>query len=312
MKYPIFDGHCDTVYETYIQDKVLAKNNLQLDLKRLNENKEAVQVFAAFVDKKNITVSPMKHVLRLINHYYDETEKNADILKHCNSYREIRDALSSGKVASVLSIEGGEALEGELSALFMFYKLGVRLITLTWNYANEIADGICEPRGGGLTEFGREVVKEMNRLKMVVDVSHLSEKGFWDVAEISEAPFIASHSCVKKLCNHPRNLTDEQIKAIINIGGCIGVNFYPEFLTEGKVCTSEDIIRHIDYICNLGGIYNVGFGSDFDGVESLPTDIKGAEDIYIIINKLFEAGYSQNNVKSIAFHNFMRVFSQIL
>lgn len=312
MKYPIFDAHCDTIFEMAEQEQPLRKNGLQLDLARRSAPEGAIQVFAAFVDKTDIRCFPMQHVVRLIQRYHQEISANADLAVHCTDMQQIHAAVSAGKTAALLSIEGGEALGGDLAALWMFYQLGVRLLTLTWNHANELADGITEPRGGGLTAFGRQVVQRMNELGMVIDVSHLSERAFWDVAELSDKPFVASHSCVKKLCAHPRNLTDAQIQAIVDAGGCIGVNFYTGFLTEGERCTSDDIVRHLTYLCEHGAAKHVGLGSDFDGVESLPEDIRGAEDLPILFEKLQQAGFTEEMQKDIASANFLRVFSQII
>lgn len=305
MNIPIFDGHCDTIFELGEQKKQLRKNDLQLDLMRMSEYAGYIQVFAAFIDKKDIRVSPIRHCLRLIKCFHDEIEKNKDMAVHCTAVSDISAALKEEKIAAVLSIEGAEVLEGDLSALWMFYKLGVRLVTLTWNYANELADGILEPRGGGLTEFGTACVKEMNRLGIAIDVSHLSEKGFWDVDKVSDMPYIASHSNAKALCGNPRNLSDEQIKAVIRRQGCIGINFYPKFLTDKKKCTIDDIYRHIDYFIELGGAQNIGFGSDFDGVENLPEQFYGIQNMQDILDGLEKRGYSKEEIENISYKNFL-------
>ena len=170
---------------------------------------------------------------------------------------------------------------------------------------------IMEESGEGLSQFGEKVVRQMNRLGMAIDVSHLSEKGFWDAAEISEKPFIASHSNAKSICSHKRNLSDEQIKEIINKKGFIGVNFYPPFLTDCDRCGIKDIIKHIEHILSLGGENNIGFGSDFDGVDYLPDGIEGAQDYYKIIDELLKLGYSEKLVRKISCENFINVLTSI-
>ena len=303
-----FDAHCDTVYEASSQNLSLMQNNLQLDIERMEKYDTYIQVFAAFVDKKSIKCTPMQHCLSLIEKYRYEVEKNK--ISVIQSIEELQKANKDGGVWSILSIEGGEALGGELSAIKKFYDLGVRLITLTWNYSNEIADGITEIRGGGLTEFGKEAVKMMEDMGILIDVSHISEKGFWDVYEITRYPFVASHSCVKALCNHPRNLTDEQIKAIIHKNGCIGVNFYPLFLDVTGKCSYTKIAEHIEYIINLGGENCVGLGSDFDGVENLPYGISGVQDMHKLTDCMYSVGFSEKIINKVLFDNFYRIFFQ--
>ncbi len=310
--YAIFDAHCDTVYELSRQKLSLSGNSLQLDIERMEQYDTYIQVFAAYIDKMNIGCSPVRHCLDLINEYKSETGKNRGRISQIKSAQDLESAARSGGVFSILAIEGGEALGGELSALKMYYDLGVRLITLTWNYANELADGITESRGGGLTEFGRQVVRAMEDMGILIDVSHISEKGFWDVAELARYPFVASHSCAKTLCSHQRNLSDEQIRAIIDINGCIGVNFYPEFLRDSKRCSAEAIVDHIEHIIGLGGENSVGLGSDFDGVAYLPDGISGVEDMHRLLTCMKSRGFSDNMIKKAAFDNFYRVFFETM
>lgn len=307
----IFDAHCDTLFELREKNLGLSKNNIHLDLGRMSEFDTYIQVFAAYIDKKNIKVSPMNECLSLIDKYHTELEKNKGLIQPIETLSDLEKAKNGG-LYSILSIEGGEALEGNASALRMYYKMGVRLITLTWNYANELADGICESRGGGLTDFGRKAVSMMERMGIMIDVSHLSERGFWDVAECTTRPFVASHSCVKALCPHLRNLTDEQISVIIKRGGCIGVNFYPEFLSDTNRCTVDDICRHIEYILLLGGEDSVGLGSDFDGVSYLPDDMGGVSDIKKLIDAMRKRKFSESIIDKVTFGNFYRVFYECL
>lgn len=308
----LFDAHCDTIYELNNQNVGLAENSLHLDVERMLKYRNYIQVFAAFVDKKEISVSPMNHCLKLIDKYYSEIEKSGGMLKTIETAKDLEEAAKNGGSYSILSIEGGEALEGNLAALRMYFKMGVRLITLTWNYANELADGITESRGGGLTDFGREAVALMEKLGIIIDVSHLSEKGFWDVLECTKYPFVASHSCAKALCGNIRNLTDEQIKAIVSRRGVIGVNFYPEFLTDSLNCALEDIIRHIEYMLKFGAEDSLGLGSDFDGVECLPRGITGAENMKDIVKAMKKIGFSDELVEKISFGNFFRIFKDTL
>ena len=205
-------------------------------------------------------------------------------------------------------------MDGDLGVLRILYRLGIRLITLTWNQRNQIADGAGEARtGGGLTEFGVKVVAEMNHLGMLIDVSHLSEAGFWDVIKKSKEPIVASHSNCYSLCPHLRNLKDEQIKALADKGGVIGVTFVPDFLIkENRKSTVEDVVRHIDYLVEKAGIDHVGLGSDFDGTVELPIGLKGADEIPNITKELLNQGYKEDDIKKILGGNFLRVFKDVV
>ena len=203
--YTIFDAHCDAIQKLCDTKQNLFENDCHISLKDMQKNRH-IQIFAAFIDKKNDMLLPFERANQLIDYYYLQLEKFQKYISHCNTTEEIKLAVKCRKTASFLSIEGGEALNGKIENLDYFYKRGVRLITLTWNYENELCDGIGEERGRGLTDFGKAVVREMNRLGMVVDVSHISVKGFWDVLETTKKPIVASHSNVFGLKNHKRNL----------------------------------------------------------------------------------------------------------
>ena len=302
----IFDGHCDTG-SLLCKGNELYKNDLQFDIARMKRLEKYIQVFAAYTDVTEITTTPMEHCLNILKKLRWEIERNSGDITLIDSAESLDEVINGDKCGGILAIEGGEALMGELSFLKMYYDMGVRLITLTWNYANEIADGIGESRGGGLTEFGREVVSAMEDMGILIDVSHLSVRGFWDVVECTSQPFCASHSCVKELCNHPRNLDNDQIRAMIERDCVIGINFYPTFLSDGEA-SMDDVIRHIEYIVGMGGENCVGLGSDFDGVDFLPKSITGAESMPYIAEALVNRGFSAKQTNKILFDNFYRLF----
>lgn len=303
MKYLTLDAHCDTIQKICDGNKCLKKNDLHIDLKRLN-NLKHIQVFAAFIDKQNDYISPFKRANQLIDCYFEEIGKNDDVIAHTVNTAQAKECILNGKTAAFLSIEGGEALEGNIDNLDYFRKRGVRILTLTWNYDNEL----CTQ--AGLTGFGKEVVKKMNELGMLIDVSHLPEKGFWDVAEVSSAPFCASHSNAFYVKNHKRNLTDEQIKKIIEKEGCIGINLYTEFLSDG-ICTTEDVFKHIDHILELGGENALGLGCDFDGMDSLPDGISGIENILYLIELMEKNHYPSKIIDKIMSTNFLTLFNKV-
>ena len=227
-------------------------------------------------------------------------EDAADVLNH--------------KAATLLAIEEGGAIDGSLEALRCLYALGVRAMTLTWSNRNDIADGVNEESsGGGLTVFGRQVVAEMNKLGMLVDVSHIAPAGFWDVIEASSKPIIATHSNAKALCPHPRNLDDKQILAIKKNDGLIGVTFAGQFLEHdyNDACI-ESIYRHIDYMLNLmGNDDHIGFGSDFDGISHPPYNLHGVQD-YSAVYEYLSKKYSARNVKKITHKNVLNLLQKVL
>ena len=312
----VFDGHCDTILEIMNHKKSLGSRTPtgHLDIPRMKEGGVNVQFFAVFIEDIYKPDRSLKRTLQLIDCFYREMEKNQDEISLVTNYNQINEANSAGKIAAILSVEGGEALEGDLGVLRILYKLGVRLLTLTWNQRNQIADGIGESRtGSGLTEFGLKVIEEMNDLRMFIDVSHLSETGFWDVIKRSKAPIVASHSNCYALCPHPRNLKDEQIKALADKGGVIGITFVPNFLTQEKRKTTvKDVVRHIDYLVKKVGIDYVGLGSDFDGTDVLPLGLESVDKIPNITEELLNRGYKEREIKKILGGNFLRVFKKVI
>lgn len=309
----IVDAHCDTLTKIMEQNENLYKNSCHIDIERMKRSGSYVQFFAAFIEPKYCQAYAMKRAVQIIDKLYQQTKEYSDDIVMCCDHREIKKAITNNKIAAVLTIEGGEALQGDLSALRIFYGLGVRSLCLTWNNRNEIADGVCELESkGGLTSFGRDVIKEMNKLGMLIDLSHIAQQGFWDVIELSSNPIIVSHSNAKSICSHKRNLTDDQIIAVKNNGGVIGINLYPNFLNDSGVAKITDVIKHIEHISSLVGCDNLGIGADFDGVEKLPIDINGIEDMYKIFNELSKLNYTEENINKIAGENFIRVIKEVL
>jgi len=312
----VFDGHCDTILEIMNHKRTLGKraSTGHLDIPRMKEGGVDVQFFAVFIEDIYKPDRSLKRTLQLIDCFYKEIEKNQDDISLVTNYNQIEEVNSAGKIAAILSIEGGEALEGDLGVLRVLYKLGVRLLTLTWNQRNQIADGIGESRtGSGLTKFGLKVIDEMNRLGMLIDVSHLSETGFWDVIKRSKAPIVASHSNCYALCPHLRNLKDEQIKALADKGGVIGITFVPNFLTQEKRKTTVgDVVKHIDYLVEKVGVDYIGLGSDFDGTGGLPLGLEGVDKVPNITGELLDRGYKEKDIKKILGENFLRVFKEVV
>lgn len=309
----IVDAHCDTLTAMLEQNRRLGEFSLRghLDLPRLKAGGIKVQFFAAFISPE-FKKFALRRALDLIDLYYQEIEANNKDIIHVENLREIDKALASGKIASLLSVEGGEALECSLGVLRVLYRLGVRSLTLTWNDRNDLGNGVFKSRtNGGLTPFGVAVVEELNYLGMLVDVSHLSEKGFWDVVKVSKQPVIASHSNCRALCENPRNLSDKQIKALAEKGGVVGINYVPSFL-GGKEPSVKEVLDHIGHAVSVGGVECVGLGSDFDGTDMLPSGLGDCSKISVITRGLIERGYSDSAIKKILGGNFLRVIGQVL
>lgn len=310
----VVDAHVDTLLEIASKKRTLGERSSigHVDIPRLAEGGVDVQVFAIYIEPEYKLERSSKRVLQLVDLLYSEFEKNSDRISVVRNYSEIANVVEKGKIAGLISIEGGEAIEGDLGVLRSLYRLGVRAMGLTWNQRNQLADGVWESRSkGGLTNLGVQVVEEMNRLGMVVDVSHLSEAGFYDVANTTKSPIVASHSNCMALCDHPRNLTDDQIRALAERGGVMGMNFAPMFVDKEKA-TLERVLDHIDHVNKLVGPNHVGLGSDFDGIEKTPIGLEDVTKIPGITEGLLYRGYSEDDILKILGGNFLGVFKSVI
>lgn len=308
------DLHCDTIHMLLNSENncSLAKNNLSVDIEKMKRGNSLAQFFALYINQEK-TNNPLETCLKMVDKFYLELDKNNNSIALATNYKDLTKNKQKDKISAFLSIEGGEAINGSLYNLRNFYRLGVRLITLTWNFPNEIGFPNCnnEYIYRGLTSLGQEVVHEMNNLSMLIDVSHLSDKGFYDVARISKKPFIASHSNSRTITNHPRNLTDEMIKILSQKGGIIGINFEKSFLGETIPAKVSDMLNHIKHIKNIGGIDVISIGSDFDGVE-LPSEITNIGEIDKLASELKKNNFSEEEIEKIFYKNALRVIKDTL
>lgn len=309
----VIDFHCDTISKLMDNRGIseLKSNNFSIDIEKLKNGDNLAQFFALFLNLKHVK-DPLEYCLSMLDKFYMEMEKNQDSIALVKSYDELINNKKKNKLSAFLTIEEGGVLKGELYNLRNFYRLGVRLITLTWNYPNEIGfpNSKKEYMGKGLTNFGYEVIEEMNRLNMIIDVSHLSDKGFYDVLKLSKKPFIASHSNSRFITDHPRNLTDSMIKDLSNIGGIMGINFYNRFLGESDISKIDDMLLHIKHIYNVGGIDVLALGSDFDGIEC-EVEMKDTSEMYKLQDKLKKSGFSEDNIEKIFYKNALRIIKDI-
>jgi membrane dipeptidase len=231
----------------------------------------------------------------------------------CTARGHIAAARASGRLAAVLAIEGGHAIENDLDVLREFHARGVRTMTLTWNNSNEWADGCGdEGRHGGLTARGREVVAAMEALGMVVDISHVAPGTFADVLAVARRPPIASHSCARALRDHQRNLTDDQLRALAAAGGVACVNFYPVFLVNAGDASLRDVLDHVERFLAVAGEDHVGLGTDYDGIGITPTDLPDVASLPRVTTGLLERGHSERSIEKLLGANLLRVFEAVL
>ncbi|MDR7238232.1 dipeptidase [Neobacillus drentensis] len=301
----IIDLHCDALLKLQEAKGSLRfadAPELQTNKQRLQQGQIKVQCFAIFIEPEIKGDQKFQVALEQIDYFYKEVlGKNPDMV-HIKDWSDFDD-LKIGQIGAMLTLEGVDAISNDLAKLHILCQLGVRSVGLTWNQANLAADGAGEPRGAGLTLFGKEIVKFNNEHQILTDVSHLSDKGIWEVIELAKYP-IASHSNARALCNHLRNLTDEQAQAMFAKGGLIHVVYHPPFVKESGEVTIPDLVKHIDHFCSLGGVKQIGFGSDFDGISTLITNLDDASKSQNLINELLKY-YSEEVVRGFAYQNFL-------
>ncbi len=297
----ICDMHCDLPYKVLDYRVNITENDGHFAENRLKKEHNYVQVFAHFVDQ-GVCDNPYEYINRMVLHFKEQLKNTnfglvttrSDLIKN----------IEQNKNSAVLSIEGGEALGGKIENVEYFYNLGVRFLTLTWNFKNEFGDS-CKSGNGPLTDFGKAAIGEMNRLGMVPDVSHLSEGTFWSLVETTKKPIVATHSNSKVLCTHARNLTDAQFEAIRDLKGLVGINIYPAFLENSEKADLSSIVRHIDHFLSLGGEDILALGGDLDGVDVLPEGISGVQDMDAIANEMAKHNYSETLIRKIMGENML-------
>lgn len=308
----LFDLHCDTAYEMYRSKQALAENTLGVDINKLNVFDKKAQVFAIWSDENLSDDEAYLNFRHVASEFRQQIDANADSIKLCTCGDELKTAFSEGKIASMLSVEDGRLLAGDLSRLETLYNEGVRILTLCWKGNSVIGGGY--DTDDGLTDFGFEVLSECERMGITVDVSHLSEKGFWDVANKATKPFIASHSNASLICSHKRNLTDVQYRTVASCGGIVGISLvakhlagvYRENSPENSVAL-ETICNHIEHFLEIDD-KAISLGLDFDGT----THLAGLEDVSkvpVLYQALTNRGLDEEKADDVFFGNAYRFFT---
>lgn len=328
----VVDMHCDTISRLLGlrregRAETLRENTGHLDLLRMRQGNYLLQNFALFVDL-GTGRDPWEEVCALYDCYREELEKNADRIAPVLEYADIAANERAGKLSALLTVEEGAVCKGEPARLEELYEMGVRMVTLTWNYPNELgypnlnrelagnARKHTPELKGGLTERGREFVEEMERLGMIPDVSHLSDAGFYDVLEVTKKPFVASHSNARAVCPHVRNLTDDMIRRLAERGGVMGLNYYADFLEEmpegrSNPGTLAAVVRHAKHIADVGGVGSLGLGSDFDGIDT-HAELPGAQSMERLWEALKGSGFTESQLDRIFSGNVLRVYRETL
>ena len=306
----LFDGHCDTLLGLLGSPKSgplpvgsLYENELQVDLKRGLEMEAYAQTFALF-GFREMGFSDIFD--SLYSRFMSESEACAKFLRFCRSRSDALSAAQDGKAAAFLSVEGAEVIACSPQKLEEAAEKGVRGFGVCWNRANEITGTNAQEPDRGLSGKGKDLVKLAMELRLAVDVSHLSDPGFWDVEKLAKGPFIASHSNSRAVHDHPRNLTDDMFRAIRDHGGTAGLNLYNLFLGSENV-TVETVLRHIDHFLDLGGEKTLAIGGDLDGCDRLPEGIRGVQDVHLIRDALAQRGYEEALLDDIFYNNLLRV-----
>jgi membrane dipeptidase len=299
----LFDAHCDMLFKVWRDPNINVYDDkrLHVSISKLKKIKNNIQCFAIYIPEDVPFTNRLNAAHAQINLFYQKVLQKYPEVKLIKTKSDIS-KLSENEIGAILTLEGCDAIGDRLENLELLYQLGIRSVGLTWNYANLVADGALEKRNGGLTNFGRTVINYLNEQKLWTDLSHSSERSFWEALDIAEFP-ITSHSNVYKLCPHVRNLKDEQIVALFKKNGMIGVTFVPSFISTNHQSSISDVLKHIDYLCSIGGENHIGFGSDFDGIDETINGLDNYSCYDHFINRLLK-NYSETTVKKFLYQNF--------
>jgi membrane dipeptidase len=319
----IFDLHCDTVWRmeqkrAERKKASLQKSDLQVDEEKLIAGGYFAQCFAVFTP--NEFKNPYEKCLRAIDLYHEELKK-CKVLAPAYEYADFQKNASTGKISAVLTMEDGCPIGEDFSRLDRLYRLGVRMICLTHNLQNQIGypnflcgtSNRCVPNvERGLTEFGKQLVKRMNEIGITIDLSHLSDKGFYDVLSCSEKPVLLSHSNARSVCGHVRNVSDDMLKKLAENGGAIGINCAKQFLSDDATKGAQTVasmVEHILYIKNKIGVGHIAIGSDFDGIDR-DIQLSDASKTPLLIRALEQANLTADEIDAITHKNVLRVFKE--
>lgn len=354
----VIDTHSDTTpkFEDPAWDFAARHADGHMDIPRLREGGFDAQFFSIYMGRTPGDGTAVKRALKRIDSVHQMVRRYPEDFILATTAKDIRKAAARGKIAALMGVEGGHIIEDDLAALRMFHELGVRYMTLTHSFNTNWADSAgtgqrVQPEHDGLTDFGRAVVLEMNRLGMMVDVSHVADSTFWDALDVSKAPLLASHSSCRALADHPRNMSDEMIRAMAEKGGVIMINFYPGYIDPAAIEIGRGLIQkfteleeqfgddpqrlsqerrrvqreafanvktpasvvvdHIEHVIRLVGPDHVGLGADWDGVSSLPEGLEDCSKVPYITEELLRRGHSARTVRKVLGGNLLRLMEHV-
>lgn len=309
----LVDAHADTFVKAKALNADIYDNNIQISIKKLQKFNNSLQFFALCLADTKVPDS-YHWYLDNLNFYLENLNKYSEYMAPVKVFSDIEKNNKDKKISSLLAIEGAEVLRGSTDRLYEAYEKGVRSINLTWNNNNELGCSSMAEVKEGLTDKGKEFLKIMNDLGIIADVSHLSEKGFWDICELSTKPFIASHSNSYTVCKHPRNLSDDQLKALGEKNGVAGLNLCDAFLREGGYADMDDLIKHLEAMLNLAGEDHVGLGCDLDGIgphKNPDFEIKDVSNMDLLYERCSKE-FGKNTTEKIFSLNFLKVMKDIM
>jgi membrane dipeptidase len=311
----VIDLHNDVLEKAVLGYDISVRHTINhSDLPRFREGGMDGQMFAVWTDPGDSTAHPFySYTLAMIDTFNSQIRRNASTFTQARTYDELMQASAGGKLAGVIGVEGGHAIENDIGKLKTLYDLGARYLTITWNNSTSWAVSAQDSRTStvGLSDFGRQVIRTMDSLGMLIDVSHTGIRTIDDILATTKNPIIATHSGVRALNNHYRNLSDSQIDSIAARGGVIGVVFYPTFLSSRRTATIDTVIRHIDYIRNRVGVDAIAIGADYDGMGTVPVGLEDVSKMPNLTAALLRHGYSITDVHKIVGGNYLRVFRQV-
>lgn len=311
----VFDLHNDVMEKVINGYNIGIRNtNNQSDLPRFKEGGIDAEMFAIWVSPGDtIGHTHYSYSMEMIDSFDSQVNRFSDRLIKATTYNEIMAGAETGKLVGVLGLEGGHSIANDLEKLRNFYNRGVRYMTITWNNSTSWAVSGQDSRSStvGLSEFGKQVIRLMDSLGMIIDVAHTGIKTISDIMEITKNPIVDTHCGARKLRNHYRNLNDSQIDSIAARGGVIGVVFYPPFISSSSNTNIDTVIKHIDYIKNRVGIDYVSIGSDYDGIESTPFGLEDVSKMPKLTERLLRRGYTIPDIRKLMGENYLRVFKQV-
>ncbi|HSM61982.1 MAG TPA: dipeptidase [Longimicrobiales bacterium] len=319
---PLIDGHNDLPWairqsEAAPHDVEAPAHDLRgrtpfmTDIARLRAGMVGAQFWSVYIPYESVETGAAKTQLEQIDIALQIIDRYPDVFELALDASDVERIFASGKIASMLGMEGGHAIENSLGALRAFHAMGARYMTLTHNGTLDWADAANdEPRHGGLTEFGKEVVREMNRLGMLVDLSHTSPETMHDALDVAEAPVIWSHADTRGMHDHPRNVPDDVLRRLPDNGGVVMITFVPSFLTDRDEATIADVADHIEHVVEVAGVEHVGIGSDFDGIDSTPVGLEDVSTYPALFAELAGRGWSEEDLAALAGENVLRAMRE--